>query len=132
LAHFSPDLLTVNADLENGDSFSARNLNYLETGSYSELSPGNYSVTVTETRIGGTGFNSQLRLRANRSYTAFIAGLDSGSSNHRLRIIPVTGEIETPVSDEDDTDTNESSEEDDFTIRQDFSLVCRFEEIDSD
>jgi len=140
LAHFSPDLLTVNADLENGDSFSARNLNYLETGNYSELSPGNYSelspgnysVTVTETRIGGTGFNSQLRLRANRSYTAFIAGLDSGSSNHRLRIIPVTGEIETPVSDEDDTDTNESSEEDDFTIRQDFSLVCRFEEIDSD
>jgi len=135
MAHFSPDLLTVNAELENGGSFTT-NLDYLETGNYTPLSPGNYTVEVEEQRIGGTSFNRQIRLRPNTTYTAFIAGLKSGSSEHRLRIIPVTGRIERQIDNgggenengNGDTDNGDTGDDEEDTIRQDFSLVCRFEE----
>lgn len=133
LAHFSPDLLTVNAELEDGDTYIARNLNYLETGEYTEFSPGNYTFTVRESRVTGASFDSSVRLRANTSYTGFIAGLKSGSTDQRLRIIPVSNRLERQVDNGENGNGNGNGngETDNGEIRQDFSLVCRFEEPNS-
>ena len=132
LAHFSPDLLNVNANLENGGSFRTRALRYLEVGRFSSINPGNYTVQVTESRLGGTSFERQIRLRRNTSYTAFIAGLKTGTSDQRLRIIPLSGRLETQIEDEENGDSNDDGDtENGREIRQDFSLVCRFENTSS-
>jgi len=133
LAHFSPDLLGVDATTDGSSSFSATGLNYRETTDYVEISPGNYTIEVTEPRIGGASFNQQISLEANKTYTGFVSGLKAGPSDQRLRIIPVAGRIETEVEeDQEQPETEPEPEEDDGVIRKDLSLVCRFEEIESD
>lgn len=136
VAHFSPDLLAVDVELEDGSTVNTGDLNYLETGSYTTLQPGNYTVEVTETRIGGTSFERQIRVRPNTTYTAFIAGLGSGPSDQSLRIIPVTDslkrQIENGGSGDNGKGNGDAGDDEEDTIRQDFSLVCRFEETNSD
>lgn len=136
LAHFSPDLLTVNVELEDSDTFIARDLNYLETGEYRNFRPGTHTFIVRESRVTGTSFDSSVRLRPNRSYTGFIAGLKSGSTDQRLRIIPVSDRLERQIDEDEDENGNGNGngngETENGEIRKDFSLVCRFEESSSD
>lgn len=134
-AHFSPDLLSVNIDMRNGDEITARNLQYLETGNYVTISPGNYTVEVTEPRIGGTSFNRQVRLRSDTTYTAFVGGLKSGSADQRLRVIPVASRLNAQIDDDDNGEDNNGNgngdRDNEGEIRQNFSLVCRFEDTNS-
>lgn len=138
-AHFSPDLLSVNIDMQNGNEVITRNLSYLETGNYVTVSPGNYTVEVTEPRIGGTSFSRQVRLRPDTTYTAFIGGLKRGPTDQGLRVIPVGSRLESQIDEDNDNgngngddDGDNGDTENGEEIRQDFSLVCRFEDTSSD
>lgn len=128
IAHFSPDLLEVNVETENGRTIQTRDLSYLETGEYVTLPPGDYTLTVSEPRVGGSSFSSEISLSSNTAYTAFIAGLRSGAENQRLRVIPVQSRLETQVDGGNGEEDNGQTGEGD--IRRDFSLVCRLEEVD--
>lgn len=143
IAHFSPDLLAINVDVQNGNTFSTRDLSYLETEDYTTVSPGNYTVNVREPTAGGTRFNRQVRIRSNRTYTVFIAGLENGANGQNLRVIPVSERLEIPAENGEnggngdngngENGNGENGEETNGEdgIQKDFSLVCRLEETDS-
>jgi hypothetical protein len=130
-AHFSPDLLEVNIDARNGNSFTARDLSYRETSRYTTVSPGNYTIKVTEARVGGIEFNRRVRLRAGRTYTLFVSGLKSTRvTGQDLRIIPVSGNMNEKIDDEDNGDVDGDQTGNGDGIEKDFRLVCRLEETD--
>lgn len=129
-AHFSPDLLVVDADIQNGNAVSVSDLSYLETSTYATISPGEYTVDVEEPRIGGIEFDRQVSLEAGSTYTLFISGLKSGGANgENLRVIPVTGTIEQQVDENGngDDDEDEDETEDGIVFEEDLRLVCRLE-----
>lgn len=122
IAHFSPDLVDLEAELENGDSFGTQ-LSYRQTSEYRTFEPGNHTLEVTETRVAGTSFEREFRLRPGRTYTAFIAG-SPGGANPRPQIILVA---DSPVREENGENNGHNGDEDTENgdaIEKDFRIQC--------
>lgn len=114
MAHLSPDLLEVDVNLENGNSFSIDGLSYQEVGSYARVSPGNYTVNVRNSRNNRQIFRDTVTLRAGRSYTGFIAGASNGAQNQRFRVVRV---LETSVETDTGNDATDGETEEEIIYR---------------
>mgnify|MGYP006274682129 FL=1 len=112
LAHFSPDLLNIDLEAENGNSYSVENLGYTSTSSYRNISSGNYTITASNPTTGRELFSDDIELRENRTYTGFI----TGTSFSGFQIVTVTEEIrETEEqTDNGETETENGEEEQDL------------------
>ena len=97
IAHFSPDLTGLNAELDGLEA----DLAYREVSTYSTVTPGEYTVEVTEEGIGGAEPNQDVTLDEGTVYTAFIAG-DATRDSRGLQIISLSDGPEPEEVDRDD------------------------------
>lgn len=86
MAHFSPDLLEVDILIENSNSYSTNSMAYRETSNYISTTPGNYTITVKNSRNIREIFTDDISVHNGRIYTAFV----SGTSSRGFQIVLLT------------------------------------------